>query len=401
MTNGHASAVVIGLSYYFLTTLPVVLAVFFGHWFLRPFLPPAPDRAGILQAFAANNGRSYAGIVDSGYAYTPGEQSNVAFFPAFPAVAAAIRKLTDLPAVTALLLVSHGCLAAAFVVLYRYVQSRFRDSPPEFAEIVLLTFGTFPTGFFLRMAYSESLFLLLVLYVLYGIERHWPVAGVALVAGLATAARPVGAALLGPLVLYVWRSRKPTRRRIAELLWSLPLGCWGLIAYCAFLSVRFGEPFAFAKAQGEWWVRPEATVPRKLFSLCTLEPLWAVFDTASPTFWAARDRHGAALFSLHAANPLIFVAALLLLAFGCRRRWLSAYEAILAAGLFGIPYLTRAFEMGMAGFGRFTAVVFPLYLVLALIHTQLPRPASAAVHVLAGAYLAFYSALFGAGYLLI
>ena len=112
---------------------------------------------------------------------------------------------------------------------------RFRGSPGEFAELVLLTLGTFPTGFFLRMAYSESLFLLIALLVLYGIERRWSIARIAIVAGLGTAARPVGAALIAPLVLYVWRSPKQTRRRVGELCWSLPLACWGLITYCAFL----------------------------------------------------------------------------------------------------------------------------------------------------------------------
>jgi len=126
-----------------------------------------------------------------------------------------------------------------------------------------------------------------------------------------------------------------------------------------------------------------------------------VFDSASPTFWAARDRHGAALFSLHAANPLIFALGVLLVILGAWRRWLSGYEAGLAAALFGIPYLTRAFEMGMVGFGRFTAVVFPLYLVLAVFHTRLPRSLSCALQLLSGLYLALYAAMFAAGYLLI
>jgi len=93
--------------------------VLFGQWFLRPFLPPSPARPGILHAFANFNGRSYVDIVDAGYSFTRGKPSNVAFFPAYPALGAIIRKITRLPTVVALLIVSHGCLAAAFVVLYR------------------------------------------------------------------------------------------------------------------------------------------------------------------------------------------------------------------------------------------------------------------------------------------
>jgi len=46
-----------------------------------------------------------------------------------------------------------------------------------------LALGLFPTTFFFRAAYSEALFLLLIVLVLYGLERAWPYLLIALIIG--------------------------------------------------------------------------------------------------------------------------------------------------------------------------------------------------------------------------
>ena len=69
---------------------------------------------------------------------------------------------------------------------------------------VLLALTLFPTAYFFRMAYSESVFLLVTLAAMLSIELGGPLLVTSLIIGTATAARPVGVALLAPFALHLW-----------------------------------------------------------------------------------------------------------------------------------------------------------------------------------------------------
>jgi len=196
-----------GLLCYYLTGLIAVLGVLVGHHYLKPAPHPAGPRGDLLDAFAYWDGRWYVAILQHGYTYQPGQPSNVAFFPAFPLLGRAAADITGLRPEVALLLVSHLCLAAACVVLAAYAHRRYGSGHPA-APYALLAFGLFPTTFFFRMAYSESLFLLAALLALYGMERRWPPVVIAALIGLTTGTRAVGVALLSPLLLHL-RRRAP------------------------------------------------------------------------------------------------------------------------------------------------------------------------------------------------
>jgi hypothetical protein len=55
----------------------------------------------------------------------------------------------------------------------------------------------------------------------------------------------------------------------------------------------------------------------------------------------------------------------------------------------------------MASMGRFTCVVFPVYLVIGRLLHAMPGPLTAAILALAGFMLGAYAALFAAWYLFI
>ncbi len=67
---------------------------------------------------------------------------------------------------------SHPLLVAAYALLIVYVRQRFPQGPPALAAYWLAALAAFPTRFFLRMAYTESLFLVLCLVATLGMERH-------------------------------------------------------------------------------------------------------------------------------------------------------------------------------------------------------------------------------------
>jgi hypothetical protein len=404
--------IITGLAFYFLTSMVAVLGVELGHDFLQMPQHGLARRQDVAKAFANWDGEWYEKIVTRGYQYDPKRQSSVAFFPAFPVLGRLLAG-TGLRADLALVLVAHACLAAAFVVLAAYVKQRFPDAPAELGPFVLLTFGLLPTTFFFRMAYSESLFVLVSILSLYGMERRWPLAAIACLVGLATATRSVGVALLVPLVLHVCKGSShlpastplkdsgratPRIRGLVRLVWLTPLACWGIIAYAVYLYFEFGAPLAFVQTQENWRIRPPVDLMTKIGDLATLEPVVANLNPSSPCYWCRAPGEVSAFFSLYLANPLYWVSAVGLVVLGACKRWLSTNEVALAVCLLVIPYGLRSHEMCMAGMGRFASVAFPMYLVLGHIFARLPALVAACLLGVSGFFLGAYAALFAAWY---
>jgi hypothetical protein len=189
--------------------------------------------------------------------------------------------------------------------------------------------------------------------------------------------------------------------RALGLTWAIPLSCWGLIAYAAYLGTAFGDPLAFSSAQDNWRYRAEIPFSQKILAVITFEPLWSVYDPSGPAYWGRFDRSLIPPFSLMAANPVYFLATVGLVAVGRWRRWLSVEEFVVALSLLLIPYASRGYYSCMLGQGRYTMVVFPVYLVLGQILARLPRPVSGALLALAGALMAANAALFAGRYFVI
>lgn len=411
-----------GLFFYYVTSLLVVFGVSTGHDFLRTARHPLAQRGDFLDAFANWDGAWYKKILEEGYRYDPEQYSSVAFFPAFPLLGRWLADLAGLRAEGALLILSHLCLAAAFVVLAGYLRHRFAADSSRRALWTLAAFGLWPTTVFCRMAYSESLFLLITVMALYGMERRWPVVVIALIIGCATATRSVGVCLLVPFAWHLTRpflsealgslpsgtaahplplsSRERDERfwRIARRVWLLPTACWGLFAFMLFQYLEFGEPFAFAQTQENWRTRAAVPLPTRLLGLLTLEPVRAIFDPESPCYWQGPAPEINPFFSMHLANPFYWLGALALVGIGIWKRWLTTYEWSLAFGLLLVPYVLRSHDMCMAGMGRFTAVVLPIYLVLGQLLARLPAPIAATLLALSGFFLGTYAALFAAWY---
>jgi hypothetical protein len=362
-----------------------------------------PDATGLshpefLCAVSRWDGQRYLQISKFGYQYNPRELSNVAFFPVYPLAVRAVGYITRMSLECSALVVSLGMLLGSFLALGAYVASRMATTASLWT---LLAFAVFPTTFFLRMTYSEATFLLLAVLSLVGIERKWPLLCIATIVGVATATRPVGVALLAPLTLDAVRRWRSSSRSVLRLFLLLPVACSGLGAFVLFQWSVFGDPLAFLTAQQNHNWQTVASLSHKLLVLGTLEPIWSVYDPTSTVYWAAREPHLGWALNLQFANPIYFVLALLLVGVGTATNWLSDYEVLVSLALLLIPYCTRSYEMGMAGHGRFVSVVFPIYVVLGHVLARSPVVVRVLILGLSTFYLASYSALFGAGYMLI
>jgi hypothetical protein len=360
-----------------------------------------PHRMDLEAAFANWDGQWYARIARDGYSYDPDAMSSVAFFPVFPLAGRCVVWITGLGYDLALTLVANAAFFLALVLLRDYTRHRKPQAGPGLAEYAPLALALFPVGFFFRMAYSEAVFLLLGLLVLYALSRHWPILLVAALVGLATAARPVGLALVAPLLLALWRRSAQWRTRLATLAAAGPLCFWGLGAYMGYLYVQFGDPLVFARAQAHWRFRDDSTFAEKLRAVATLEPLWSVYHPSLQAYWRRHDRALSPELSLQFANPIYFIGVVLLIGYGAWQRWLTGEEVLFAAAVLLIGYLTKSYEGCMTSQARFASVAFPVYLVLGRLLAWLPVHLGGAFLALSGFMLGTYAALFAAWYLVI
>lgn len=389
---------------YATTTAIVVLGVCLGHFYLTDSHHQdyfnTPHRTDLGAAFANWDGQWYVHIARDGYFYDPETMSSVAQFPAFPLAGRWLALTTRMDYDHALTLVANLCFFFALALFGAHIRRR-PESPSGLALYAPVALALFPVGFFFRMAYAESLFLLLAILTFYGLSRWWPIWVIAALVGLATATRPMGVALIPPLLLACWRRYTHPRRRLAVLALVAPLCIWGLASFMIFQYARFGNPLAFVKTQAHWRSRETCSRAEQLLAAATLEPLWTVYDESSPAYWSRHDRELGPAFSLQFANPIYFAGMALVVGYGAWRRWLSTEEVLFAAGVLLIPYLSKGYEWCMGCHARYAIVAFPAYLVLGRFLAALPPHVAAAVLSLSGFLLGVFAALFAGWFLFI
>jgi hypothetical protein len=380
----------------------VHLGVAFGREFVRPAPPYSESTASHLQSLINWDGAYYRDIAAFGPSYTPQQQSTVHFFPFYPLVGWCAKTALGLSAESALVLTSHVCLAAALFLFGYYVDVRVGPTETTARLGALLAIAFIPSGFFFRMAYAESLFLLLVISQLYLIERRASPLAVAVVAGLASATRPVGLALLGPLLLYLARTASSRKALLTQICILVPIGVGGLLVFMVYCFVNFDDPLVFARDRMSLWtMRRIPDLPEKIAALATLYPVWTIFDPSSPAFWGRYATPSEFIFSLYVANPLYFIAALALLTVGLRKEWLNGYETLMTVGLLLIPYWMTSYEIQMTGVARFVSVNAPLYLVVGRLAARGSQALNVGLVALCSFWLAAYAALFARWYWLV
>ncbi|HLI14606.1 MAG TPA: mannosyltransferase family protein [Acidimicrobiales bacterium] len=213
------------------------------------------------------------GIAGSGYHWDPAIQGaqNPAFFPAYPLLVR-FAHLAGVPWLPAAVGVSVACQVGAAALLARSLALDGERASRVLAAVGL--FLAFPAGVYAVLGYSTSLTVLCALGAVVACRRGrlWLAA---LVAGAGTAVSDLGLAVSGALVLSElaavgWRGALD-RRRLGRLALSL----WGVVAFSAFLWVRFGDPIAWYTAIRGWLptVPPWTVVGR----VVTLAPVRATF----------------------------------------------------------------------------------------------------------------------------
>jgi hypothetical protein len=304
----------------------------------------------------------YLHVAEEGY----DSRQAAAFFPLYPMVVRAVAVVTGSTAVAGVL-VSVAAAAVAAVVLAELARPLLGERGAR-ESVLLLALA--PTAFVFTALYSDALFLALsagaFLAALRG--RSW---SAGLLGGLAVATRPLGLALIPPLLLLLW----PRGRSLRELLRPAPLlalpAALGLFAL--HLERRLGDWDAFVDAQSDFWQRHTPT-------LGPLGGLWEAADSA---------RHGAAQLLLHLPRTgdtydrfdqiaVWFVVHFLLLAAALALTWVAWRRLGPAYGLYSLSTLALILSstsdwFPLQSLPRFLLADFPLFLALASLTLERPR----------------------------
>jgi hypothetical protein len=394
LSNTIIIAVRDSLPIYLLSSLIVLSGAVLGRSNIPLGGHPDAKEGDLLNSLAAWDGVHYVRIVEEGYSYDPNAMSNVAFFPAFPLMGRLLVVLTGCRAECALLVVGHIFLISAFITAALYVKSRGGQEDPRWTAGTLLAFGLFPTTFYFRMAYTESLFIFLLILTLYGIHCEWPPWLLAAVVGLATATRASGVVLVVPLLIAVWRRNPSAGALFVRSPLLLLIACWGILSFATFQYLAFGDPLAFMRTQSHWNQRPSIGLVEMLLRELTLEPLFCNYDPSCDCYHLHQGREPSAVFHMFFANPIYFVSFGVLLAVGVFKRWLTEGEALAGILLLLFAYFTKSYTTCMSSQARYAASVFPAYLVLGRLLQPLPRTITATFAGLSAFLLGAYAALF-------
>lgn len=200
-----------------------------------------------IWGFGNFDGVHYLRIAQDGYL----AQYSQAFFPVFPVlirffsfVFPRISNLdtnifTDPAFFYSGIVISNVFFLAALYVFYKLIEIDFKKDVATLSIILLLVF---PTSFFFGSIYTESLFLLLSVSVIYLIRKGY-FFGAALLIAIATATRVTGLLLIPLYLIEAIKSKK-----IINYLWTL-ITPMGILIYMIYLKINFRDPLYFLTAQ--------------------------------------------------------------------------------------------------------------------------------------------------------
>jgi hypothetical protein len=314
------------------------------------------DRTHLLwDTFARYDSGWYFGIARHGYEFVEGGRSNLAFFPVYPLLMRYVglalgggRQNLYLAGV----IISWVAYVLAMVMLYRLGRTYL---PRPAAERAVIFASVFPFAFFYGVVYSEALFLLFTVTAFYGFRtKRWWLGAVA--GALACATRVNGIMALPALGLLAWQSAGTDATARRKALAAVALVPAGLVLYSVYVDTLSGSYFEWTYSIQRWnYSIAGSPIKGYVFMLSELATRPYQYITTDPT--APYD-------ILNGFTGLVFIFSLPFVG----RRVGSAYVVHMALNLW-LPLSSGVFE----GVGRYCAVLFPFYFVMATVRPFILR----------------------------
>lgn len=322
-------------------------------------------------AWSQWDSRLYLSIVTLGYQHPPEEYANMAFLPLYPFLIRMALPFTGGDAVAAGLIVSHGALFAAALIVADVVR---RDFDAQIAYRSIATLLCFPTSFFLGAVYAESLALALLALTLWGLRRqHWMLAGIA---GFFLSLTRLPGVLMAPVIALAllehagWRRPPLTHAYLAPLLPALGLGL-----FMAYQWWRFGSPFLFMQTQRDIWDQQAS-------------PPWVQLSMMIETISAGAD-HWSGRWTTRVFQLLVWLTFAGLTAAALRR--LPPVYGLTTIAMLALAYLTNVSH----SLPRYVLLALPAFIAAAVLIERRPMLVATPLALI---LLAWTTALFVNGF---
>src|SRR5882724_2708029 len=226
---------------------------------------PISDR---YSALVQHDSYWFMNIIDRGYQtivppidHKVMEVSNVAFFPAYPAIAALFRYGLDIDSNTALLITAQ--LAACGFWSYFFLFCKRWNVPPAVRICGALLIAAHPAAFFLVAGYSESLFLMALLGFIYWstaegrsakfwAATHGIVMSATRIVGLVCTAFPVVHSAFETGWRGLFEPREWLRKNSAAIGMTLVAAC-GAVGFFVYSQLRWGQWNIYMLTQAAGW----------------------------------------------------------------------------------------------------------------------------------------------------
>jgi hypothetical protein len=231
-------------------------------------LAPEAPISDLYSALVQHDSYWFMNIIDRGYQtivppidHKVMEVSNVAFFPAYPAIAALFRYGLDIDSNAALLITAQ--LAAWGFWSYFFLFCRRWNVPPAVQICGALLIAAHPAAFFLIAGYSESLFLMALLGFIYWSTaegrsaKFWAAAhGIVMsatrIVGLVCAAFPVVRSAFETGWRGLFEPREWLRKNSAAIGMTLVAAC-GAVGFFVYSQLHWGQWNIYMLTQAAGW----------------------------------------------------------------------------------------------------------------------------------------------------
>lgn len=316
----------------------------------------------------------YLNIAAFGYSWDGDwtRQQSVVFFPAFPMTARVVARVLGINMLLAAWLVAVAAFAGAMLFFIRLARAYLDARSASHAAWLL---ASYPFAIFFSAAYSESLFLLTMCGMFLAV--HEKQLGRAALWGIAAGlTRPNGWLLAAPLALLAYTHLRPSQMRDwlrAATVIAAPVV--GMLLFTLYLHLRFADGFAWLRGQAAW-----GRTYRGLHLF--VEDRFAYITTYGFTRGLTRYLTDQPIDVLNTGAALVALGLIVPIS----KRLGAAYGALVA--VLTLPPLLMGGAMSM---GRFTSVLFPMFIWLA---AELPAQSRAGVLIAFATLQGFAATLF-------
>lgn len=301
--------------------------------------PDWPVSSPFLFPWANFDGVHYLLIAAKGYT------DNGRFLPFFPILVSGLSIFFKNQFFAGFIL-SNVCFLLSLIMFYKLVRL---DYPKKIAFWSIFFLLIFPTSFYFGSIYTESLFLLLTLLSFYyARKKQWLISS--FFALLLTVTRPVGIIIFPVLIYEFMVIEKKLSKKILPIIF-IPVG---FIGYVFYNLQKWGDALFFLKAHEQ--LANGRTTTSVVFPLQTIYRYFKILSTVP----YQQYEWSIALLEL---TVLFFTILILYAAWRKKIRISYLLFSILA---FLIPVSSGTFS----GLPRYTVILFPIFITLALIRSK-------------------------------